>query len=145
LYASTFLLQDPLAHKVKKHKPWLASIVNIFPRYLLIKYITSLHLKKLVTHWFAIRLSAVISNCQVSYSRELVRTTCGGILNEKKKSMLSELFPLVFLGFVSRWEEEPLERFSCCLSQKQENYLILAHFSVFSTCSIAVANRQNIS
>ena len=33
----------------------------------------------------------------------------------------------------------------CCLSQKQENYLILAYFSVFSTCSIAVANRQNIN
>ena len=33
----------------------------------------------------------------------------------------------------------------CCLSQKQEKYLILAYFSVFRTCSIAVANRQNIN
>ena len=59
----------------------------------------------------------------------------------------------------SEWYEGALlERFSfvvtanakrqtagCCLSKKQENYLILAYFSVFSTGSIAVANRKSIS
>ena len=53
--------------------------------------------------------------------------------------VLLERFSFAFTANAKR------ETGGCWLSEKQENYLILAYFSVFSTCSIAVANRQNIN